>query len=272
MPQTQAMRWPCSPRSPVADSGGMPWLTARFAVPRLADGPKVSLGVLWAISLLVAVGLSAVLVGVVLVPIAAVAGLQVAHSWSEHEYTDRWATALTAGALALSGYFGVAALGAAVLAITLALVAYAVLLPLPKGTNRIRLAASLILSAGPAGLASGCLLALAVDLPQAFVSLLVLVSAYEIGDFLIGSGAANAFEGPIAGLVGLLLVAVGLYLLLPHPFTTSNLPVYAAVAALGAPAGQFAASAILPIGTAWAPALRRLDSYLLVAPIWLLLF
>ena len=35
----------------------------------------------------------------------------------------------------------------------------------------------------------------------AVVGLVLIVSAYEIGDFLVGSGASNPFEGPIAGVV-----------------------------------------------------------------------
>jgi len=59
--------------------------------------------------------------------------------------------------------------------------------------------------------------------------------------------------------------------LLPAPFDTNSYPLFAALAAVGAPLGQIVASAILPRGVAWAPALRRLDSYLVVAPLWLLL-
>jgi hypothetical protein len=41
--------------------------------------------------------------------------------------------------------------------------------------------------------------------------------------------------------------------------------------ALSCPLGQLLASALLPRGAAWAPALRRIDSYLLAAPLWLVL-
>ena len=43
------------------------------------------------------------------------------------------------------------------------------------------------------------------------------------------------------------------------------------VTGLCCPLGQLVASALLPRGNAWAPALRRLDSYLVAAPLWLVL-
>lgn len=229
------------------------------------------LGVCWAVSLLSAVAVAAPLAAVVLAPVAAVAGLQAGHAWSHREPADRWACSLGAGAVAAAALAGVAALGAGLLAVTAGLLAYAMLLPVRPGTNRMRFSEVLMLSALPAGLGAGSLLALATDHSQAFVSLVALISIYEMGDFLVGSGSTNALEGPLAGLTGSVLVAVALYLVLPDPFTAAELPFFAAVATLGAPLGQMAASALLPTGAEWAPALRRLDSYLLAAPVWLVL-
>jgi CDP-diglyceride synthetase len=98
-----------------------------------------------------------------------------------------------------------------------------------------------------------------------------LISAYESGDFIVGSGSANAFEGPLAGLVSLGAVAFLLFLIQPAPFDSFTILLFAALAAVCCPLGQILASGLLPRGNAWAPALRRLDSYLLAAPIWLIL-
>jgi hypothetical protein len=243
----------------------------RLEVPHRVDGPKVILGVSWAVSLLLAVVVAAPLAVVVLAPVAAAAGLQVGHAWSHREPSDRWACSLGAGAVVVAALAGVAALGAGLVAVTVGLLAYAMVLPVSSGTDRMRFSEVLMLSALPVGLSAGSLLALATDHSQAFVGLVALISIYEMGDFLVGSGSANAFEGPLAGLTGLVLVAAGLYVMLPDPFTTADLPVFAAVAMLGAPLGQVAGSALLPTGAEWAPALRRLDSYLLAAPVWLVL-
>jgi hypothetical protein len=100
------------------------------------------------------------------------------------------------------------------------------------------------------------------------MALLFLVSAYEVGDYIVGSGAHNPFEGPVAGLSAVLVVT----------FIVSTLPISAldfnqswalgGVVALLAPLGQLLASALLPAANARASALRRLDSLLLTAPLW----
>ena len=56
------------------------------------------------------------------------------------------------------------------------------------------------------------------DSLAAAVVLLLLVSAYEMGDFVVGSGASNPVEGPLAGITAGLLVGVPLALLLVNPF------------------------------------------------------
>ncbi len=290
MQWSRATRLPCSRRCQVAEGLSVRPTArpvGRFSIVHDTSGPKVVLGVAWAAILLGAVAAGAGMVSAaVLVPVAALAGLQVATAWSTTEFTDRWAAAIAGGALAGSGAFGVAALGAAVLAVTLALFAYALVLPVPKRSNRLRTSELLMLSSMPAGLAAGSLLALVVELPQAFVSLVALVSAFEMGDFLVGSAendrVGSQLAGVVAGLSALGLVATSLFLLLPYPFTTANLPVYAIVAALGAPFGQLCGSALMPAMSRQAPAqdvgvpkcspaLLRLDSYLLVGPLWLIL-
>ena len=52
------------------------------------------------------------------------------------------------------------------------------------------------------------------------------------------------------------------------PFRGADVWTFALLAALACPAGQFLASAMLPNASVRAPALRRLDSLLIVAPAW----
>ena len=52
------------------------------------------------------------------------------------------------------------------------------------------------------------------------------------------------------------------------PFRGVDIWTFAALAAVACPAGQLLASAMLPRAGARAPALRRLDSALIVAPAW----
>jgi hypothetical protein len=100
------------------------------------------------------------------------------------------------------------------------------------------------------------------------IALLLVASAFEAGDFLIGTSARNPYEGPGAGAAAIVVVT----------FIVSTLPVsalsFGEVWALGGamvllgPFGQFLASGVLPSATAPALALRRLDTILISAPIW----
>ena len=86
----------------------------------------------------------------------------------------------------------------------------------------------------------------------------------------MGSGAHNSFEGPLAGLIALVVVALAILVIPPPAFPDSFVffATLAGITGLSAVIGQMFASILLPRSTAWAPALRRLDSYLITAPIW----
>jgi hypothetical protein len=106
-----------------------------------------------------------------------------------------------------------------------------------------------------------------LDQGSAF-ALLLLASAYETGDYLIGSGSRNPYEGPAAGASAIVVLT----------FIVSTLPIsglgfgeawlFGGLMVLLAPVGQLFASAILPSAKSPASALRRLDSLLLAAPVW----
>lgn len=247
------------------------WASNRFSVPYALDGPKVLLGVAW---ILVLVGLFMLhrrAIGILLVPIATVAGLQTGFAWSAKEASDRRVAAVVAGLVAVGGVISGAAFGLAVLIGVALCVADGLAVGLKSGNETIRFIEVLIRSSIPAGVAAGGLVYLGISWPEALVGLVLMISAYEAGDFLVGSGADNAVEGPVAGLLALAVVASGLVLIQPLPFERGTMPVFAALAAVSAVLGQLFASALLPHGTAWAPALRRLDSYLVVVPLWVLL-
>ena len=100
------------------------------------------------------------------------------------------------------------------------------------------------------------------------IALLLLVSAYETGDYLVGSGARNPYEGPAAGLSAIVVIT---FIVSTTPFSALSFGeawFFGGVVAVGAPLGQLVASALLPAAAAPASALRRLDSLLLVAPVW----
>jgi len=257
------------------------WEQQRLAVPYPTDGPKILLGVGWFVAVVAAGWYGTWTLAVVVAVVAGLAAYQVARSF--RPFVDERISASMAVLLVLASLFGALGLGIAVVlgALVSVIVAAGLPSPIPVVDTRgrpvpsteaiVHRAELLVRSALPAGLAAGSLVAIERLEFGGFVALVVLISAYEIGDFVIGTGSANAVEGPVAGIVALSVAAAATYIFLPAPFDTNSYPLFAALAAVAAPLGQVAASAVLPRGVAWAPALRRLDSYLLVAPLWLLL-
>jgi hypothetical protein len=240
----------------------------RLAVQYDINGPRVRLGILWFLvtvaALVVGVGALALVYGLT----AAAAALQTARAWRyEKKRPHRLTAALGALGLTLAAAVDTALLGLALLAYAAAAYAVAVL--------RRRRRSVPLEDAGwtlQCGLFVG-LAAASVVLSYRFevgaaISLIVLVAAYETGDYLIGSGAGNSFEGPVGGLAAVLVVTFTIALLRVPPFEAGDAWVFGGLTAVLAPLGQLAGSALLPSYAAKAPALRRLDSLLLLAPLW----
>lgn len=255
------------------------WQNNRLAVPYRTDGPKVSLGVLWFLMLTGAVllasfndnrTLASIVIVAIAAPVAGLAGLQTGNAWFPNVTATRAWTALAAYLAAVAGVLGPVGV---LLGVTVALIILAVYVMLYRGHNRppLQLFDVLARSSLPVGIAVASLAALGRIELGALASLILLVSAYEVGDFLVGSGSSNAIEGPLAGVVSLGAVAFFLFLVLPAPFTRTSILLFSALAGVCCTLGQIAASGLLPRGGEWAPALRRLDSYIVVAPIWLVL-
>ena len=122
-----------------------------------------------------------------------------------------------------------------------------------------------------AGLAAGCVVLVHREDAAAALVLILLVCSYEAGDYLVGSGSTTVVEGPAAGCIGVLVATFAVSVVRPDLFGGAGEVWAVGVAtALACPLGQLGASAVLPSGGAFAPALRRLDSYLLAAPVWAL--
>lgn len=257
------------------------WEQQRFAVPYPTDGPKILLGVAWFVAVAAAGWYGTWTLALVVAVVAGLAGQQVARSF--RPLVDERLSASLAVVIVLASLFGALGLGVALVLGALLTVIIAAGLPssvpvldsrgraVPLAESTVHRAELLARSALPAGLAAGSLVAIERLEFGGFMALVVLISAYEVGDFVIGTGSANAVEGPLGGVVALSVAAAATYIFLPAPFDTNSYPLFAVLAAVAAPLGQIAASAVLPRGVAWAPALRRLDSYLLAAPLWLLL-
>ncbi len=240
----------------------------RYAVVYDTDGPKVVLGVLWFVAVVAAIAVGWWVVTFIFAIAAGWAALEASLRWRERGVAaDPLVAGLGAAVVAAAGAAGARYVGIAILLVVGAAVAHVALTPL--GRERILSAAgNTVGCAIPFGLAAAAVI-LTNDLEiGAAVVLVVFVSAYEAGDFLIGSGASNSIEGPVTGVVTIGVVAWSVLVLGVPPFSGSQVLPFAAFAAVACVLGQLAASAILPAADAHAPSVRRLDSYLLLAPVW----
>lgn len=246
------------------------WQANRLAVPYRTDGPRVTFGIIWFALLLMTAFTSPVMVALLAAAVASLAGLQTAHAWFPELGSAGWWAAAAAFTAGIGGFLGPLGLVAGT-GISLAIcLMYGVAFPVRRLTVG-QLVGAVIRAAVPVGLAAGCLAALGRFGPGSLLTLVLMVSAYEAGDFVVGSGSSNAVEGPVSGVVALSAVVFILWILVPKPFDQQGIVLFGLMTALSCPLGQIAASALLPHGAAWAPALRRLDSYLIAAPLWLLL-
>jgi hypothetical protein len=240
----------------------------RLAVVYDIEGPRVRLGVGWFVLALAATVISPVTAALVYAAAAGMAARQVAKAWG----TVSWQADLAAGlgAVPVLAALGgtklmVAALGAAaVVALGAACAPDGARLRGPGG--RFATVGILWLSIVPSA-AVGCFVLVRSESVIAGVVLLLVASAYEAGDYIVGSGASNKVEGPLAGITTATLVALPLAQLLVEPFDEAGVALLG-FSAVAFPFGQVLASALLPGAGAHAPALRRIDTLLLLAPLW----
>lgn len=244
----------------------------RYAVVHDTSGPKVSLGVAWFAAVVVALAVGWPSVTLLYAVAAGWAALEAADRWREVGVaTGLWVAALGAAAVGAAAASGPGTLGLALIALVVAAWVAAVSATGRRGRNRtLGAAGATVLSSAPFGLAAaGVVAALDADIGAAVV-LVLFVSAYEASDFLIGSGSSNSLEGPLSGMVAIGVTALAVAVLEVPPFDGAPVFTFAALAAVGCPLGQLACSALLPAADARAPAARRLDSLLVLAPLWAL--
>lgn len=240
----------------------------RYGVVYDTDGAKVSLGVLWFVALMVGLYVGWWVVTFMFAIAAGWAALEASLRWRERGVAaDPLVAGLGAAVVAGAGAAGSRYVGGAILLVVAAAIAHVALSPIGRH-HTLSAAGNTIGCAIPFGLAAASVI-LTNDLEiGAAVVLVLFVSAYEAGDFIVGSGASNSIEGPVSGIVALGVVSGAVAVLGVTPFDGAAVYPFAAFAAVACVLGQLAASAILPAADAHSPSARRLDSYLLLAPAW----
>lgn len=253
---------------------------ARLAVRPSSSGPKVRLGILWFILALAAVTAgrwwTAILWGVV----AAMACRELLSAWwSEPDRNGDPIDAPPLGVAAIAVGLTLAVPAAAALGtgfgggvLLLVVVALGVVLVAARSGSiamddrqAAALAVAVLLPAVPA---AAVVLVVASHL-WAGLFLVAVVSLYDAGCFVGGSDSSSLLEGPVTGIIGVLAVTFTMAMFQPPPFDTATAAVVGALCVFACPAGQWVASAFLPSVDAPCRAVRRLDTYLLTAPLFL---
>ena len=229
-------------------------------------GPHARLGVVWAFFTLAALFGGAVWLALWLAPVAGVAAVQAAASWRRR---SRSPAALLAGVgaalITLAAAAGPLVTAVAVTAVGVAAFANALV---PGG--RYSDPALTLAIAGALGLAGAApVLVRGEGLIPALV-LLTFAGVHDASSYVVGTGAATDWEGPAAGVASIAAVTLAVAAVFVPPFRGATRWALGALAAVLAPLGPYVGSALLGDRRARVPALRRLDSLLLLGPLWAL--
>ncbi len=258
-------------------------------------GPHGRLGVLWAVVTVAAAAAGALWLAVWLALAAGLAGAQVSRasagrSRARTSASGRTDPAAPGASMAIAGT-GAACTTLAALAGPPVVAAAAGAVPVVaigyvlagRGPRKPGLRESLLLSVatvmvGLAG-AAPVLLREEVGLVPVLV-LLAYAMAYDAGTYVVGSGAASAWEGPAAGIAAAGTVTLAVAALFVPPFSGASPWLLGVLAAALAPIGPVIGVAFSGEGRsskggnepngrkARLPALRRLDSLLVLGPLW----
>lgn len=252
------------------ESGGR----ASLLVEPLTDGPRVRLGVLWFFLALAAITAGRWWSAVFMAATAAVASVQTARAWvraMEPAASPARAAgpgvlaALGSGLITLAAGYGTGTAGAAFLAFALLGGAIASGARRTDSGTPAPAAAIPIAMFLPAFAAVSVVLAVRVDL-WAGLFLVLAVSLYDAGSFLLGAEASGRWEGPVAGIMGALAVTFTVATVGFGTFERVEWWLLGMIVAVSCVAGQSVTSALLPSADARVTGLRRLDAYVVAGP------
>ena len=232
------------------------------------EGPHVRMALLWATVTVVAAVAGRVWLAGWLAAVAMVAGGQVVRSWRRRPARPTGPVVLAgAAALPLAAAFGTTALGVVAGVVLAAAVIAPVVLPRPRTAGRDNPALTLAFALGLGMAAASPIIARQRGLVPALV-LLAFVGTYDASAFVVGAGASNVWEGPVAGAAFVGAVTLLVAAIFVPPFTGASPWILGAVAAVLAPVGPVVGSLLVGERAAPAQALRRLDSLLVAGPVW----
>lgn len=247
-------------------------LAARYGIPHVTQGPRVRLGLAWAVTVALALAIRPLRPFGLAIAYGVAAGFAAmgiidARRDDDRMSPDRWIAALGASTLPVLATLGARAVGGGLIALVIAAVVLA-MAGTDSSVSVLDRAAQMVAAAAICGGAAASVVLLADYEIGAVIILLVFVMMYDASDYVIGSGAKNAVEGPLAGALmvaatSLVFIGVG-----AAPFRGGDVWWFALMSMVAFPGGQVLASALLPQARTRVPALRRLDSLLVAAPLW----
>jgi hypothetical protein len=240
------------------------------------DGPHVRLGILWGLVTLAAMIGGPIWLAAWLAPAAGLAAASAVRSWQRRAVAGGPAgskprsaqpppllAGLAAAAITLAAAGGVWAAVAAGGAVIVAIAVGATVGPpgLPGVVRRC------LVVLAPACAAAALVLTRAQGLAEGLV-LVAMISLYDSAAYLIGTEAGNAWVGPAAGLAGIGALTLFVAAVLVPPFEGSSPWILGGLAAVLAPMGPVFARWLTGDTSARVPALRRLDTLMLLGPAW----
>ena len=254
----------------------------RLAIVHDTDGPKVRWGIAWFTTVVGAAALDRSLLALVMALAAALATDQVLRLRDADAaaatgarggglLTDprRLPAVLAAASIPLAAAVGtdtVAAVLPAVMLVVLVQRLCTASVQPAHGRAAADAALAVAVSMGT-GLAASAPVAVHALGAQAAVVVLILVCAYDAGDYIVGSGASPWWEGPAAGIATVAVATFAVSVVPLEPIDASAAYALGALTCLLAPLGPPAASLIIGSNRRPARFVRRLDSLLLLGPI-----
>ena len=227
-------------------------------------GPHARLGLVWAVITVAAAVAGPLWLGPWLAATAGLAGAQAARRRSRRPRRPAMVLAgVGAAALTLAGAGGPVWVGSAAVAVAAGGVGYALVRGGP-GVEAVWISAVALVT----GLAGAAPVLLRTSGLAPLLVLLAYAMVYDASAYVVGSGAASAWEGPTAGIAATGTVTLTVAAVLVPPFEGVSPWVLGSLAAVLTPLGPLVGTALLGDRHDRAPALRRLDSLLLLGPVW----
>jgi hypothetical protein len=201
-------------------------------------------------------------------PTAALAAGSATNTWRARGSSRAPIAAGLAAAIVLAAVAGPIAAGGVAVAAILVLVTDAVVHRASAG-GQPGLSRRILIVALPAAAGAGFVLTRRQGFDEALV-LGGMMVVYDSAAYLIGTGANHRWEGPAAGIISIGILSVLVAAVLAPPFTGSSPWVFGSLAAVLLPLGPIVCRQLVgrARSPARVPALRRLDSLVLLAPAW----